>query len=91
MENFSDKDFGRDEVRLKEGGDEGVRVTVFFFARGTLEEPARVFPLYSVLVTLVFVVRFSQRERVTTRWRVVGGSSLRNTVEVFFNKNSRLR
>ena len=26
-------------------------------------------------------------ERVTTQWRVVGGSSLHNTVEVFTNKN----
>ncbi len=25
-------------------------------------------------------------ERVTTQWRVVGGSSLHNTVEVFTNK-----
>jgi hypothetical protein len=30
-------------------------------------------------------------ERVTTQWRVVGGSSLHNTVEVFTNKKSRLR
>ena len=26
-------------------------------------------------------------EMVTTQWRVVGGSSLHNTVEVFTNKN----
>ena len=29
-------------------------------------------------------------ERVTTQWRVVGGSSLHNTVEVFTNKKLRL-
>ena len=29
-------------------------------------------------------------ERVTTQWRVVGGSSLHNTVEVFTDKKSRL-
>jgi hypothetical protein len=31
------------------------------------------------------------RRRGASAWRVVGGSSLHNTVEVFTNKNSRLR
>ena len=65
---------------------------MFFYARGRPGSSARVFPLYSVPMAAVFCVHFSQTwERVTTQWRVVGGSSLHNTVEVFTNKNSRLR
>ena len=50
--------------------------------RGRLVSSARVRPLFLVPMTFVFVGLFSQAwERVRTQWRVVGGSSLHNTME----------